>query len=165
MEETFYSSMQGEIRPAATPTIRQRVVNRYEIPATTILKDGEIVIERYGNSSVMKVGDGRTEYQYLPNIGSYDNERNIYDLQQENKNNKQQVDYLSSKAMQSEADINRLQNLLNEVTDRMNRTVKIIHNCRNCGAKLEVPENSGVFHCKYCGTAYVLGAIQVRSTY
>ena len=52
-----------------------------------------------------------------------------------------------------------------ELTGRFNRTIRIIHNCRNCGAKLEVPENCGVFHCKYCGTAYALGPVQINSTY
>jgi predicted RNA-binding Zn-ribbon protein involved in translation (DUF1610 family) len=43
--------------------------------------------------------------------------------------------------------------------------ISLIHNCTNCGAQLEVEENKPIFHCKYCGSTYVIGTAQVRSHY
>jgi len=54
---------------------------------------------------------------------------------------------------------------LEEMKRRMNTKVSLIHNCANCGAQLEVDENKPIFHCKYCGSTYIIGAQQVNATY
>ena len=54
---------------------------------------------------------------------------------------------------------------IKEIWARLNRTVSLVHNCQNCGAKLEIEENKPVFHCKYCGSTYLIGAVQPHSRY
>jgi DNA-directed RNA polymerase subunit RPC12/RpoP len=54
---------------------------------------------------------------------------------------------------------------LEEMKRRMNTKVSLIHNCANCGAQLEIDENKPIFHCKYCGSTYIIGAQQVNATY
>lgn len=60
---------------------------------------------------------------------------------------------------------NSLKDELQKIWDRLNRTVSLVHNCKNCGAKLEVDEKKPIFHCKYCGSTYIIGAVQPNSTY
>ncbi len=43
--------------------------------------------------------------------------------------------------------------------------ISLIHNCANCGATLDIEENKPVFHCKYCGSTYVIGPAQIYSHY
>ena len=43
--------------------------------------------------------------------------------------------------------------------------VSLVHNCANCGATLEIEENKPVFHCKYCGSTYIIGPTQIYSHY
>lgn len=43
--------------------------------------------------------------------------------------------------------------------------ISLVHNCANCGAQLEIEENKPVFHCKYCGSTYVIGPAQIYSHY
>lgn len=56
---------------------------------------------------------------------------------------------------------------LDKLKENMNRKLNItmLHGCRNCGAKIDVDINKPVFHCKYCGTSYVIGTVQQNSTY
>lgn len=58
-----------------------------------------------------------------------------------------------------------LEREIKKIWDRLNKTVSLVHNCKNCGAKLEVDEKKPIFHCKYCGSTYIIGAIQPNSTY
>lgn len=58
-----------------------------------------------------------------------------------------------------------LEEEIKRIWSRLNRTVSLVHNCKNCGAKLEIDENKPIFHCKYCGSTYLLGAVQPNSTY
>lgn len=60
---------------------------------------------------------------------------------------------------------NSLKEELQKIWDRLNRTVSLVHNCKNCGAKLEIDENKPIFHCKYCGSTYIIGAVQPNSVY
>lgn len=60
-----------------------------------------------------------------------------------------------------EYEINELKNKLTN----MNKHISLIHNCANCGATLTVEENKPVFHCKYCGSAYLIGTAQIYSNY
>jgi DNA-directed RNA polymerase subunit RPC12/RpoP len=43
--------------------------------------------------------------------------------------------------------------------------ISLIHNCATCGATLDIEENKPVFHCKYCGSTYVIGPAQIYSHY
>ena len=54
---------------------------------------------------------------------------------------------------------------INKIWERLNQTVSMVHNCQSCGATLEVEENKPIIHCKYCGNAYLVGAVRERSTY
>lgn len=58
-----------------------------------------------------------------------------------------------------------LENQITEIMKRLNRTVSLVHNCANCGATLNIEENKPVFHCKYCGSTYLIGTTQIYSTY
>ena len=62
-------------------------------------------------------------------------------------------------------DSNILQHQINDILDRLNKTALLVHNCANCGAQLHLEENKPVFHCKYCGSTYIIGAAQVYSHY
>ena len=54
---------------------------------------------------------------------------------------------------------------ISKIWERLNQTVSMVHNCQSCGATLEVEENKPIIHCKYCGKAYLVGAVRERSTY
>jgi DNA-directed RNA polymerase subunit RPC12/RpoP len=43
--------------------------------------------------------------------------------------------------------------------------ISLIHNCATCGATVDIEENKPVFHCKYCGSTYVIGPAQIYSHY
>ena len=58
-----------------------------------------------------------------------------------------------------------VQDELKQIWDRLNKTVSLVHNCANCGARLEVEENKPVIHCKYCGSTYLVGSVQLNSHY
>lgn len=60
-----------------------------------------------------------------------------------------------------EYEINELKNKLTN----MNKHISLIHNCANCGATLTIEENKPVFHCKYCGSTYIIGTTQLYSNY
>ena len=59
----------------------------------------------------------------------------------------------------------KLQKEIKEIWDRLNKSVSLVHNCANCGATLHIEENKPVFHCKYCGSTYIVGATQIYSNY
>lgn len=54
---------------------------------------------------------------------------------------------------------------IDELKRLLNNKVTLVHNCQNCGARLEIEEKHPVFHCKYCGSTYIIGALQTKSTY
>lgn len=54
---------------------------------------------------------------------------------------------------------------IDKIWKRLNKTVSLVHNCQNCGARLEIEENHPIFHCKYCGSTYIIGSVQPNSTY
>ena len=54
---------------------------------------------------------------------------------------------------------------IDKIWERLNKTVSLIHNCQNCGARLDIEENHPIFHCKYCGSTYIIGSVQPNSTY
>ena len=54
---------------------------------------------------------------------------------------------------------------LGYMKSKMNNHISYIHECVNCAHPLDVPDNHGVFHCKYCGSAYILGPTRVYSEY
>ena len=62
---------------------------------------------------------------------------------------------------------NNIQEELNTLRENINRKLNIsmLHGCKNCGAKMDVDINKPIFHCKYCGTNYVIGTVQQNSTY
>lgn len=62
----------------------------------------------------------------------------------------------------------RMQDITDAICDiqnQINNRILLVHNCQNCGATLEVEENKAVFHCKYCGSAYIIGANRIYSDY
>ena len=63
--------------------------------------------------------------------------------------------------------IDNIKDELKQLKENMNRKLNItmLHGCRNCGAKIDVEINKPIFHCKYCGTTYVIGTVQQNSTY
>lgn len=63
--------------------------------------------------------------------------------------------------------IDNIKDELKKIKENMNRKLNItmLHGCRNCGAKIDVEINKPIFHCKYCGTTYVIGTVQQNSTY
>jgi DNA-directed RNA polymerase subunit RPC12/RpoP len=54
---------------------------------------------------------------------------------------------------------------LQKQMENMNKKIFLIHNCANCGATLNIEENKPVFHCKYCGSTYLIGTAQIYSNY
>lgn len=64
-------------------------------------------------------------------------------------------------------DFDEMKEELNKLKESMNRklNVTMMHGCRNCGAQLELDIDKPVVHCKHCGTAYVIGQLQLHSTY
>lgn len=56
---------------------------------------------------------------------------------------------------------------LAELKATMNRKLNItmLNGCRSCGAKVKVDIDRPVFCCPYCGTTYIIGAVQQNSTY
>lgn len=60
---------------------------------------------------------------------------------------------------------NELEKRLKELESKLAKTVSLVHNCANCGATLEVEENKPVIHCKYCGSAYIVGTARIYSNY
>ena len=54
---------------------------------------------------------------------------------------------------------------IQKIWERLNTQVSLVHNCANCGATLEIEENKPVFHCKYCGSTYIIGPAQLNSHY
>lgn len=54
---------------------------------------------------------------------------------------------------------------LQKQIENMDKKIFLIHNCANCGATLNIEENKPVFHCKYCGSAYLIGTAQIYSNY
>lgn len=61
--------------------------------------------------------------------------------------------------------VGNLENEINKIWEKLNKTVSMVHNCANCGATLEIKENKPVFHCKYCGSTYLVGTAQIYSNY
>ncbi|MBO4541637.1 MAG: hypothetical protein J5725_00495 [Bacteroidales bacterium] len=62
----------------------------------------------------------------------------------------------------------KMQNITDAICDiesKINNKMFLVHNCQNCGATLEIEENKPLFHCKYCGSAYVIGASRIYSEY
>lgn len=72
---------------------------------------------------------------------------------------------LKNKDIDNDKRITTAEMMLQEIRGRLDRTVTMIHNCGNCGATLEIPENKPIFRCKFCGTVYVIGPVQVTSRY
>ena len=64
-----------------------------------------------------------------------------------------------------DATVDAVQDEISKIWERLNKTVSLVHNCANCGAQLEIEENKPVFHCKYCGSTYVIGSTQIHSHY
>lgn len=60
---------------------------------------------------------------------------------------------------------NMVSNNINDMKGRMNSTISYIHNCTNCGSPLEIEENHPIFHCKFCGSTYIIGPNQIHSNY
>ena len=63
--------------------------------------------------------------------------------------------------------ISDLESEIKMLKENMTRQLNItmLHGCRNCGARIDVDINKPVFYCKYCGTSYVIGTVQMNSTY
>lgn len=58
-----------------------------------------------------------------------------------------------------------LEEKIKELLKKMPTHVSLVHNCATCGATLNIEENKPVFHCKYCGSTYVIGPAQIYSHY
>lgn len=54
---------------------------------------------------------------------------------------------------------------IDKIWNKLNKTISLVHNCANCGATLNIEENKPVFHCKYCGSTYLVGTAQIYSNY
>ena len=54
---------------------------------------------------------------------------------------------------------------LGYMKSKMHNHISYIHECVNCGHALEVPENNGVFNCKYCGSVYAIGPTRISCEY
>lgn len=79
--------------------------------------------------------------------------------------NKSLPSYIGFDAIPTVGNTYNLEEEIKKIWSRLNRTVSLVHNCKNCGAKLEIDENKPVFCCKYCGSTYLLGAVQPNSRY
>jgi len=54
---------------------------------------------------------------------------------------------------------------LGYMKSKMHNHISYIHECVNCGHALEVPENNGIFNCKYCGSVYAIGPTRISCEY
>lgn len=121
------------------------------------------------------------DYQTLPikNLTFQSNSGVVYDLQ----NTFFDVDNIKANSYRFDGEINNLNKELNnlqdsisiknnlleckieEIVNKLNRTISLVHNCANCGAQLHIEENKPVFHCKYCGSTYLIGTAHIYSNY
>ena len=76
----------------------------------------------------------------------------------------QRIDWTNEPAITTDK-MQSISDKLDELDKAVNNKISLIHNCQNCGATLEVEENKPIFHCKYCGSAYVIGAGRIYSRY
>jgi len=59
--------------------------------------------------------------------------------------------------------VGNLKDEIDKIWEKLNTSVNMVHNCQNCGATLEIEENKPIFHCKYCGSAYIVGSARLKS--
>lgn len=132
-----------------------------------VFPDGTMIMEidNYDSSyQLIKRGNGRDPYCSLPTIFSstatqattqymIDQQRQ---KEEEARNNlRNQIRYEMEYEMKCK---------MQEMEDKLNRSVTYIHECKSCGGKLELPEdNKGVFHCKYCNAVYAIGTYRFNS--
>ena len=83
------------------------------------------------------------------------------------KNNDWETSTISTGEVTLSDSINDLESEIKMLKENMTRQLNItmLHGCRNCGARVDVDINKPVFHCKYCGTSYIIGTVQMNSTY
>ena len=83
------------------------------------------------------------------------------------KDNNWETSTISSGKVTLGDSINDLESEIKMLKENMTRQLNItmLHGCRNCGAKMDVDINKPIFHCKYCGTSYAIGTVQMYSTY
>ena len=75
--------------------------------------------------------------------------------------------YNSNYTIHSGASVDDLEDKIDQLKETINKKLNItmLHGCRNCGAQIDCDIDKPVFHCKYCGTTYVIGNVQINSTY
>lgn len=49
--------------------------------------------------------------------------------------------------------------------EMIQKNVVMKYHCQSCGAPLDVEQNKPMIHCKYCGSAYVVGPARINSIY
>lgn len=59
----------------------------------------------------------------------------------------------------------RFEDEINKIKQMLNSKVTLVHNCQNCGATLNLEENKPLFHCRYCGSTYLIGTQRLMQTY
>ena len=109
-------------------------------------------------------------YSILPETqNSYDITTNIENLAYQAESIDNKFDYKIDQVNKQIYDLNiQLQNSMAEqykLKDQLNKKVMLVHNCANCGATLNIEENKPIFHCRYCGSTYIIGATQLYSNY
>lgn len=52
--------------------------------------------------------------------------------------------------------------IFEEVQKRFSTVPKLVNKCNSCGARMEIDSRKHIFFCKYCGSAYVLGAHMIN---
>lgn len=132
-----------------TIDVRNLNASEYSKYITQAMSDVEINDNCIRNDKISKIVIKGVEYDINSGI-------------EETEKLKRETDDLKGKILE-----NRyvLENQINEIMKRLNRTVSLVHNCANCGATLEIEENKPIFHCKYCNSVYIIGTAQIYSTY
>ena len=128
----------------------------YSNPAYQIYKDNEI------KDLDVKIDNSCIENNKLSKIIFKGEEYDINSGIEETEKLQRETDDLRGKIFEHRYE---LENQITEIMKRLNRTVSLVHNCANCGAQLNIEENKPVFHCKYCGSTYLIGTAQIYSNY
>lgn len=150
----------------------------------TIDKDGNKNIDLDLLSPIQISYNDNYTYDYFQHYNTRDNIDNLIKRTSSNEctidptlltsilhNIEDSIYYLTRRDDQSTATINNSIHAFDHnfkvILNEMGRSYKLsyIHNCAGCGHPLEIEENQGIFHCKYCGSTYVLGPERIYSTF
>lgn len=73
--------------------------------------------------------------------------------------------FISNNGLSSKSKVVTEDSLKYLLEEMIQKNVVMKYNCQSCGAPLDVEQNKPMVHCKYCGSAYVVGPARINSIY